>query len=543
MYAIDLFCGAGGFSEGILQAGFHIVFSSDRSAHVMETYMNRHEQLGLIQGDNTHFELADIRNLQGTDIIKNINNLEIFKGRPFKIGEIDVIFGGPPCQGFSNAGRRDKTDQRNMLFKEYVRVINEIEPKYVVMENVVGFMTMEMADFVGLDGQVYKGDFLVSEILQNELAKIGYNVLKPEILDASNYGVPQRRKRAIFLAHKEGLKSPVYPKPFNTSKVTILEAIGDLIVDEGVKKALNFTTSDYIKNLKHGNTPHFKNGTPIEAEKIVNTEMSKHSVEIVERFSLFREGENDGALHKRIKREGIDLTKYPYLLLECVFNVNKEYNYALMEKKLFSMNAETMGLDEKVKKKNLDTLYTKLKSLVKLEEHAENKVIEQKLVSPSFLNGKGLTTEQFSELYNYFKCNCNKKVTKQDVITKFKEKNIDDTLMKCLLTKKSQRSKLDRDGVAPTMLTLPDDFISPFENRILTVREMARLQSFDDSFVFKGKRTTGGNKRKEEVPQYTQVGNAVPPLLARAIALEIRKAIEEQNNEIVTGMKKPILSN
>nr|MBC9719939.1 DNA cytosine methyltransferase [Lactobacillus sp.] len=75
------------------------------------------------------------------------------------------------------------------------------------------------------------------------------------------------------------------------------------------------------------------------------------------------------------------------------------------------------------------------------------------------------------------------------------------------------------------MVTLPDDFINPYFNRILTVREMARIQSFDDSFEFIGKRTTGGSKRKQEVPQFTQVGNAVPPLLAHAIATEVKAAI------------------
>lgn len=78
------------------------------------------------------------------------------------------------------------------------------------------------------------------------------------------------------------------------------------------------------------------------------------------------------------------------------------------------------------------------------------------------------------------------------------------------------------------MVTLPDDFIHPTENRTLTVREMARIQSFDDSFEFLGKRTTGGPRRKLEVPQYTQVGNAVPPLLAKAIANEILKALNEK---------------
>ena len=143
-YAIDLFCGAGGCSEGLIQAGFHILFSSDISPMVEVTYTNRHKQLGLIQGENTFFQRADIRELTGADIFKAISSLKIFEGK--KLPEIDLIIGGPSCQGFSRAGRRDKSDPRNMLFGEYVRVISQIRPKYIVLENVEGFMDMQ---FIG----------------------------------------------------------------------------------------------------------------------------------------------------------------------------------------------------------------------------------------------------------------------------------------------------------------------------------------------------------------------------------------------------------
>lgn len=133
-YAIDLFCGAGGCSEGLIQAGFHILFSSDISDMVEVTYKHRHEQLGLIQGKNTWFERSDIKDLTGKIIEDRIAALEIFKNAP--VPEIDLMIGGPSCQGFSRAGRRDKSDPRNMLFGEYVRVINEVHPKYIVLENV-----------------------------------------------------------------------------------------------------------------------------------------------------------------------------------------------------------------------------------------------------------------------------------------------------------------------------------------------------------------------------------------------------------------------
>lgn len=100
---------------------------------------------------------------------------------------------------------------------------------------------------------------------------------------------------------------------------------------------------------------------------------------------------------------------------------------------------------------------------------------------------------------------------------------LDEPDAKRLATKKQSCRKIVSSEPSPTVLTLPDDLIHYSKNRILTVREMARLQSFDDSFEFLGKRTTGGDKRRQETPQYTLVGNAVPPLLAKAIADEIMK--------------------
>lgn len=106
------------------------------------------------------------------------------------------------------------------------------------------------------------------------------------------------------------------------------------------------------------------------------------------------------------------------------------------------------------------------------------------------------------------------------------EEDRKEEIVNAILSKKNIRVRLDKEIPSRTIVTLPDDYISPFENRTFSVREMARLQSFDDSFIFLGKRTTGGSRRKLEVPQYTQVGNAVPPLLAKAIALSIIDVIK-----------------
>lgn len=438
MYAIDLFCGAGGMSEGILQAGFHILFSNDINESVELTYMNRHKQLGYVQGYNTFFKRADIRELTGEYILQEIKNLKFWSSENKLVpNEIDAIFGGPPCQGFSLAGRRNADDPRNMLFKEYVRLINEIHPKYVVMENVTGFMNTKLNGFIGINGNVYN-DEVAPNILTKELNEIGYNVLEPKILDASDFGVPQARKRAIFIAYRKDVKEPKYPIANEDNIVTITDAIGDLIKDIDIKKQVNPKNSEYQLDSINGRTPNI-NGKTIHSDNIIhNNELSTHSSVIKERFSIYRDGESTFNLKERIRKKGIELN---------------------------NCNA--------------------------LVEHISKKL--------------DLSTQKIKD--------------------DFKNGNINEIMLNELLTKKNMRRRLDRNHVASTVVSLPDDFISPFENRTFSVREMARLQSFDDSFVFLGPRTTGGNRRKKEVPQYTQVGNAVPPLLAKAIALEIARVL------------------
>jgi len=437
-YAIDLFCGAGGMSEGIIQAGFHILFSSDINENVQLTYMNRHEQLGLHQGVNTYFHRGDVRELNGEMINNSIGGLEIFQNQP--IPEIDAIFGGPPCQGFSRAGRRNPNDPRNMLFREYLRVISEVNPKYVVLENVTGFLDTRFYGFVGVTGHQYEDGELVPDILRNEFTLLGYNTLEPRILNAANYGVPQRRKRIIFMAYRNGIQQPAYPEPIlaNENALTITDAISDLIHNENVLNEVHVELTEFQQQTENGRTPN-REGNSIPSGGIVNNnELSRHLPSTQERFSLFREGEDGSGLRNRVRREGIDISDKPALL---------EY-------------------------------------------------IER-----------------------------NTKYSVEEIIKMFRLANADEDLINLLLTKKNIRTRLDRSKPSSTVMTIADDYISPFEPRTFTVRELARLQSFDDSFQFLGKRTTGGLRRRVEVPQYSQVGNAVPPLLAKAVALAIMNVL------------------
>ena len=436
-YAIDLFCGAGGCSEGLIQAGFHILFSSDISDMVEVTYRNRHTQLGLIQGKNTWFERSDIRDLTGEIINNRISNLESFKGKD--IPDIDLMIGGPSCQGFSRAGRRDKADPRNMLFGEYVRVISEVRPNYIVLENVEGFVDMQFMGYKGITGIEYPDGSVTPNILRSELSEIGYKTLEPRILNAADYGVPQRRNRIIFIGYRDDLKSPNYPEPTVTPDeyFTLKDEISDLIVDEDQRKSVSERASKFQIESRRGRTPDI-NGEPISSEKTLNTDLSRITPVVEERFGLYRQGETGTALKKRVLEEGIDISGKPALIQLC---------------------AEKLSM------------------------------------------------------------------TREEVVDLFLNAKADINQVNVLLTKKNIRQRFDENAPSATVVTIADDYISPWEDRTFSVREMARCQSFDDSFEFLGKRTTGGLKRRVEVPQYTQVGNAVPPLLAKAIAQEIMKCL------------------
>ncbi|MBO0474691.1 DNA cytosine methyltransferase [Enterococcus ureasiticus] len=510
-YVIDLFCGAGGFSEGIIQAGFDIVFSSDKSSEVMTTYKNRHQQLGLIEGENTHFELADIRQLTGDNIFKEINKLKKYKNMNFERGDIDVTFGGPPCQGFSRAGKRDSSDPRNMLFHEYLRIIHDVYPKYVVMENVEGFMDMQMLDFPSVlsKNKIYEGQRLAKDILETELKGLGYNMLEPKLLNASDYGVPQNRKRAVFLAWRDGMKEPEYPTKIN-QKVTVKEALSGI---------MNNYRSEYARQSKFGRTPNTI-GNYISATRINNQELSTHTKSVIQRFSIYNQGESTRMASERLKQTGLDLLNdYPELFFETLFNVNKSSNMLIIEDILQELE---ISLENSKKERWLgDT--NKVLSILFMARPKE----EIYHIYLSKLKNRIHSSEETTQKFlNICHSRLNRKISLSQLSNAcISGSGLTDDILEALFTKKNSRKRLDSLGQAPTMVTLPDDFIHPFENRILTVREMARLQSFDDSFEFLGKRTTGGDKRKQEVPQYTQVGNAVPPLMANAIANSIMDSL------------------
>ena len=204
---IDLFSGAGGFTDGFEKAGFQSVFAVDSWSDAATTYRYNHPQTTFLEKD-----------------IRKVEPLKVLKELKLKKEDIDAIVGGPPCQGFSMAGKRNVGDPRNQLFREFVRIIHKTEPKFLVMENVKGLLTM-----VTLKGEK------VIDIIEQEFRDIGYEVTY-KTLNTAEYGVPQKRERVVFIANSIGLHNGIlFPKkthgPDSEEKkpfVTVKEAIMDI---------------------------------------------------------------------------------------------------------------------------------------------------------------------------------------------------------------------------------------------------------------------------------------------------------------------------
>ncbi|SFB58795.1 DNA cytosine methyltransferase [Azotobacter beijerinckii] len=194
---IDLFAGAGGLSLGFEQAGFDIAAAVEIDPIHCATHEYNFPKCRTICASVTDIGGADIRRLAG-------------------LGDrdIDVVFGGAPCQGFSMIGKRALDDPRNQLVFHYVRIVAELQPKYCVFENVKGLTLGKHAGFL--------------EELIAALGDAGYDVALPyKVLNAADYGVPQDRKRLFLIGTRRSFAQAAYPEP-RAERVTVVEAIGDL---------------------------------------------------------------------------------------------------------------------------------------------------------------------------------------------------------------------------------------------------------------------------------------------------------------------------
>ncbi len=229
--AIDLFCGAGGMSLGFEQAGFDVLAAFDVEEFNIQTHS--------INFPETKAVVADLSSVTGDDL----RSMAALGCR-----DIDVVFGGPPCQGFSVGGKRDLKDKRNLLLYDFAKLVRQIRPKYFVMENVKGLMSSHAA--------------LVLESFLRRVKRAGYAIVEPiQVLNAADYGVPQRRWRTFILGYLKELPAPTYPEPcgFADDKglaytPVVEDAIGDLPVVEDWDDL--FASDVYPNGLRATDNPY-----------------------------------------------------------------------------------------------------------------------------------------------------------------------------------------------------------------------------------------------------------------------------------------------
>lgn len=385
---LDSFAGAGGFSVGFeLTGNYEVIGGIEYDSWAAETFQYNHKNAKVLVGDIQQYSDEFLR--------------ESFSEKP------DVILGGPPCQGFSicNKNAGDPKDPRNSLFNEFIRLGSIFDPEYMIMENVPNIIKAKTAD-----------KKFVIEIIKEELRNLGYHTYHT-ILSATDFGVPQIRKRVVVIASKQELKVP-FPHPTHTLNgksqtlfndglkkcPTLWEAISDLPdIDarEGAEE-MEYGSSaktSYQKMLRQG------------SDKVHNNKAMNHSKRMVERFKSMSWGD----------------------------------------------------------------------SVSDVPEH----------LKPLKRNGNG---EISGKVYD------------------------------------QNNRRMHPDKPCHTIAaSFYANFVHPYKNRNFTPREGARVQSFPDWFVFKGKPTVVSHKLLERegrtgekhLCQYNQIGNAVPPLMAKAIANNI----------------------
>lgn len=614
---IDLFAGAGGFSEGFLQAEhnnkfFDFIAASDINENCELTHLVRYNhQLGL----TTEFLKQDITE---PDFLDNLLK---------KTGDkkIDVICGGPPCQSFSLAGKRKKFDKKDDLFSHYLEIIKIFQPKYFVMENVKGILTKEGGKIKDLVIQEINSivdtkeiPLLVSFIrkLKNEKESFLFDGIIKRVEIEKLREKDKAKGREEFIRFVDNKFKKLTPKivDYKTSKTdskisTIRHGFNILARTkewEKIKRDIikekdfcNIDNDSFTETFTHFLTqinpenviseietsfnalkipPNYKKeckdiitalkiyassfDETIETLKVLCDKESRIELDrILESIRLYKiekpfvaNASNYGVPQNRERVLFIGCRKDQKFISEIPATVSEEEKVTIFEAlydldfvgnnqeahhyDLVDISKQYNGTSKKManllKKRTVDGKINSESGKPYADWSKQGRLIEryEPQTKPFYVkNSEGLKNgEKYFDLLNNHKTsNQNKKVINrlQVILKNGNYKKAQTELEKIgLSSNKRNYSVLMPDGQSSTIMTIPDDYIHYNSPRALTVREMARLQSFDDSFVFQGKRSTGGNNRKTEVPQYTLVGNAVPPLLARAVASEILKNIK-----------------
>jgi len=402
---IDIFAGCGGLSLGLMQAGWQGLFAIERDVNAFQTL---HDNL---IASNSSFQFAWPKWLPKAAI----NVADLIKTQRSQLAKyadtVDLLVGGPPCQGFSSAGKRNPNDPRNRLVEEYLTFVELLKPRVVLIENVRG-ITTDFKDSL-LNGEKLNYARWIVNTLSKDYA------VSTRMIDVSCFGVPQKRHRFFIV---------------------------------GFRKGTGLDRVDFFNKIERDRQMFLSrkgiNCTPVSTKAAISDlEVSRNGI-IPSRDT---KGFKDIAYHG-------PLTTYQTL-----------------------MNNGCEGIPH-------DTRLAR--------HHPEISARFAKIIDLCYASGR-LNRSLSSDIKASFGL------------------------------KKNAIRVLDPDAPSPTITSMPDDLIHYSEPRTLSVRENARLQSFPDWYAFKGKYTTGGQRRKMEVPRFTQVANAVPPLVAEAIGVSLAKLLRE----------------
>ena len=612
---LDLFAGAGGISEGFLQAHtpdkyYKFILASDINENCELTHRVRYNhQLGL----DTKFLTGDIMASDFTDRL-----LTELKGQ-----EIDVITGGPSCQSFSLSGRRKRFDKRDNLFLHYLNVIRLLRPKYFVMENVKGLLTKDKGHFKDaiikeirsiIDDKnippflLYLNKMLsesASSFVRNcifkkvqmeiatednaEKARIEYfsylDTQFKNITKKIEYKLSKTDNRITTIRHGLNLLRYTDERVKITDSVINLKTIADIDNDffvNGVNSFLSLIDDSTIINSILSALDSFEAFDKDTDEVREFREMVRlYSYTLDETFEIVRNYAKINDSLDELEKLLNDLVLYrvsrPIIINSSDYGVPQNRERVIFigcrkDQEIIDDIPATVSEEEKVtvyealhdldfiSNGSVETFYGDRRIIEEYEPLIRNREVEGKLSdkkgSHTFAEWSkiGRLSHRFDNeeepfyvkslddlennifcsepivLYNHQTSSQNEDVKKR--LKVIAQHGVYDSQCKSELSKlgldsnKRNYTVLNPKGQSPTVVTMPDDFIHYSAHRAMTVREMARLQSFDDSFVFQGKRQTGGNKRKSEIPQFTLVGNAVPPLMSRAIANTILKHIK-----------------
>lgn len=601
---LDLFAGAGGFSEGFMQAYtddkfYDFRLASDINENCELTHRVRYNKM---LGLDTDFLCQDIME---DSFLPNL--MERLHGQ-----EIDVITGGPSCQSFSLAGRRKKLDKRDDLFYHYLKVIKALRPKYFVMENVKGILTKDegrikerilreirsivddakmstLLAFLNDHLKVYINEWLydclytkmcmedinadmdklydtyfnnLEQQLKNVTKHLPYSVSKSNVsVNTVRHGIlllsdkKQReeiRKQVIQLKTSAHIDNDTFVDSYNAIVEAIsdekilenmLDAVDKIIEMDGgceddartLKKSLEILTSTFDECIDFIREQFKSNKNVLDCFENMMKEIRLYNIN----EPLVLLSSNYGVPQNRERVVFIGCRNDQEIITEIPPTVKEEDKVKVYEA-IWDLNM--IGNGEVVNTYNTPTLINEYESTKRLRgvqgepekdghlfsEWSRTGRLNHRFTfdeAPFYVSSMNdlnvVRKHQHMELFNHQTSCQNDKVRERlQIIAEYKDYDAakKELKEKGLDSQKRNYVVLNPLGQSPTVCTMPDDFIHYSAYRPMTVREMARLQSFDDSFVFQGKRQTGGNNRQKEIPQYTLVGNAVPPLMARAIA-------------------------